>query len=342
MKPPSSLIISRTDNLGDVMLTLPLAGLLKGRFPGIRIYFLGKSYTRPLIEASRHVDVFLDREKVLADPALLRQTGADAIVHVFPDKEVAGAAKAAGIPLRIGTSHRVFHFFTCNRLINLGRKKSDLHETQLNVKLLQPLGIEDVLSLSELGGLYGMRTDLPLPEETAPHFTGTRFRLILHPKSKGSAREWPVEHYFSLAKSLPPEGFILFITGTAAEGEAIRKGKPGLLKLPHVVDLTGRVSLTGLLAVIARSDGLVACSTGPLHIAAAMGKLAVGIYPPIRPMHPGRWAPVGENALHLSLAKDCSDCRKSGDCVCIRAIDVAQVREQIMRFRRVAGSGLDA
>ncbi len=344
MKPPRSLIISRTDSLGDVMLTLPVAGLLKEKFPGIRIFFLGKSYTQPLIEASRHVDVFLDREKVLADPMLLRQTGADAIVHVFPDKEIARAAKAAGIPLRIGTSHRLFHLFTCNRLVNLSRKKSDLHETQLNVKLLQPLGVQEVPSLPYLGNLYGMRTNLLLPDELTPHLADGRFRLILHPKSKGSAREWPVQQYFDLAKSLPPEGFILFITGTRSEGEAIRSQRPELLQLPHVADLTGKVSLAGLLAVIAHSDGLVACSTGPLHMAAAMGKLAIGIYPPIRPMHPGRWAPVGKNALHLSLARNCSDCRQSGNCACIQAIEVTQVREAIMRFRKglATGSSVDA
>jgi ADP-heptose:LPS heptosyltransferase len=340
MTPLRSLIISRTDNLGDVMLTLPVAGLLKEKFPGIRICFLGKSYTQPLIEASRHVDVFLDREKVLADPTLLRQTGAEAIVHVFPDKAVAKAAKGAGVSLRIGTSHRLFHLFTCNRLVNLSRKNSDLHEAQLNVKLLQPLGIEEVPSLSDLGNLYGMRTGLPLPDELKPHFADGRFRLILHPKSKGSAREWPVRQYFDLAKSLPPEQFLLFITGTQSEGEAIRSQKPELLQLPHVTDLTGKVSLSGLLAVIARSDGLVACSTGPLHIAAAMGKLAIGIYPPIRPMHPGRWAPVGKNALQLSLDKNCSDCRQSGNCACIQAIEVTQVREAIMRYRGADESGI--
>jgi ADP-heptose:LPS heptosyltransferase len=330
MSPPRSIIISRTDNLGDVMLTLPMAGLLKERFPGITIYFLGKNYTRPLIEASRHVDQFLDREAVLARPDVLRETGAEAIVHVFPDKAVARAAKWAGIPLRIGTSHRLFHLFTCNRLVNLSRKNSDLHESQLNIRLLQPLGIAEVPDLSRIGGWYGMRTDLPLPADLQPHFADGRFRLILHPKSKGSAREWPLENYLALARGLDPAQYRLLITGTGAEGDQVRAQQPGLFELPHVVDLTGKVSLTELVAVIAHADGLVACSTGPLHVAAAMGKRTVGIYPPIRPMHPGRWGPVGPRASYLVLNKDCEDCRQSGDCACIRAIGVAEVRARIV------------
>ncbi len=340
MNPPRSIIISRTDNLGDVMLTLPMAGLLKERFPGITVYFLGKSYTRPLIEASRHVDGFLDREAVLARPDALREMGAEAIVHVFPDKAVARAAKRVGIPIRIGTSHRLFHLLTCNRLVNLGRKHSDLHESQLNIRLLQPLGIAEVPDLSRIGGWYGMHTDLALPAGLQPHFTDGRFRLILHPKSKGSAREWPAAHFLALARGLDPAAYCLLVTGTAAEGEQTRLQQPELFELPHVVDLTGKVSLAELVAVIGHADGLVACSTGPLHIAAGMGKLAVGIYPPIRPMHPERWGPVGPRAAYLVFNKDCSDCRQSGDCACIRAIEVGQVRERIVERETLAIKGL--
>jgi ADP-heptose:LPS heptosyltransferase len=255
-------------------------------------------------------------------------------VHVFPDKAVARAAKRAGISLRIGTSHRLFHLYTCNRLVNVSRKSSDLHESQLNIRLLQPLGITEVPALSRIGGWYGMRTDLPLPAGLQPHFADGRFRLILHPKSKGSAREWPPAHFLALAGDLDPASYRLFVTGTAAEGEQTRLQQPELFALPHVVDLTGKVSLAELVAVISHADGLVACSTGPLHVAAAMGKLAVGIYPPIRPMHPGRWGPVGPRASYLVLNKDCSDCRQSGDCACIRAIEVAQVRERVVRGAR--------
>jgi len=49
------IIISRTDNLGDVILTLPMAGILKQRFPDSTIIFLGKKYTKPLVDACEFV-----------------------------------------------------------------------------------------------------------------------------------------------------------------------------------------------------------------------------------------------------------------------------------------------
>ena len=58
------ILISRTDNLGDVILTLPMAGILKKEIPGCYILFLGKAYTRPLIDACEFVDEFLDWDEI--------------------------------------------------------------------------------------------------------------------------------------------------------------------------------------------------------------------------------------------------------------------------------------
>src|SRR6185295_8356084 len=48
------IVISRTDNLGDVVLTLPLLGYLKATMPEIRIYFIGKKYTHSIIDKCIH------------------------------------------------------------------------------------------------------------------------------------------------------------------------------------------------------------------------------------------------------------------------------------------------
>ncbi len=42
-KLPVNIIISRTDSIGDVVLTLPVAAVLKKYFPEIKIGFMGKA-----------------------------------------------------------------------------------------------------------------------------------------------------------------------------------------------------------------------------------------------------------------------------------------------------------
>ena len=295
-----TIIISRTDSIGDVVLTLPIAHVLKKKFIGCKIIFLGKTYTKPVLECCQSIDEVLcwdeieslDQNKQLE---LFKSLNADCLIHVFPNQNVASLAKKADIRTRIGTSHRLFHWFTCNKLPNFTRKNSDLHEAQLNFKLLEPLDIP-VPSLGEIGNYFDFTKVKSLSPEFSAIIDRNRYNLILHPKSKGSAAEWGTDNFSKLIKLLPKDKFKIFISGTKQEGELV---KNIFSENPDAVDLTGKLILTELISFINNCDGLVAASTGPLHLAAVLGKKAVGLYPSVRPVDPGRWAPLGKNVSVL-------------------------------------------
>jgi heptosyltransferase-3 len=319
------IIISRTDNIGDVVLTLPLVAYIRKKYPHARILFLAKKYIRPLIEACENIDEFLDVEEVLALPETFMQVDffkklkADVIIHVFPNHEVAWLARKAGLPMRIGTSHRSYHWLYCNRLVNFSRKRSSLHEAQLNFKLAYPLGLE-VPELAELKNSYGLTR---VPQINTDILDKSCFNLIIHPKSRGNGREWDWKHYNKLVEILPKEKFKIFVTGTEEEGKVIREN---LLKdHPEVNDMTGKQTFSELIGFISKADGLVASGTGPLHLAAALGRKAIGLFPPIKPIHPGRWAPLGPDAHFLVLDKTCVECKNGGSCACINSITPEEV-----------------
>jgi heptosyltransferase III len=322
------IIISRTDNLGDVALTLPLAFFLKQQSPQNTIYFIGKAYTRPLIACAEGVDFFLDKDDLLQHPEKLAELQADAIIFVFPDKDIARIAQKAKIPLRIGTSRRWWHWWYINKRVDFSRKQSDLHEAQLNFKLLKPLGYDFIPALSALAQWQCLKPPA-LPEKWQNYLPADRLKVILHPKSKGSGREWGVEKFYTLILQNPEIQF--FITGIAQESEAIRREKPAIFELPNVVDLAGKMDLSELIAFIAHADALVASGTGPVHIAAALGIKAIGIYPPMKPIHPARWLPVGRQGHYLVLNKDCNACAKSLPCHCMEAIEVSAVQELLLQ-----------
>ena len=351
-----------------------MAGILKKYFPGSLIYFIGKEYTRPVIESCEHVDQFLDGDDIAGSwqfpvpssqfpvPSQqsesniehrtsniqhLKNIQADVIIHVFPVKEICKAAKKIGIPLRIGTSHRWFTWLYCNKLLHFSRKNADLHEAQLNLRMLEPLGINRTFSLEEIPDYFGLSQvgswQLPVPssqDESNIEYRisnieyrassiqhpvsilhpplDNRFNLILHPKSKGSAREWGLENYSRLIGLLPEEKFRIIITGTKEERSRM---KDFLQQHENrITDMTGKLTLSEMMDLIVCCDGIVAASTGPLHIAAALGKHAIGLYAPMKPIYPKRWAPLGLHADYLVLDKDCTDCRHSLDCKCIRSI----------------------
>ena len=326
------IIISRVDNLGDVVLTLPVAGVLKALYPDSEITFLGNGYTRPLIEASRHVDSFLDWLEIAnrlpsEQLKIFTSLKADIFIHVFPRQEIARLAAKSAIPTRLGTNRRIYHWLYCNRKVNFTRRGSNLHEAQLNLKLLVPLGAKEIYSLSEIPDYYGLTKIDPLREGLKDLLSVKRANLILHPKTKGSAREWGIDNFSKLVEILPAQAYKIFITGTRDDGRKIT----GFLKRygQRVVDLTGKMALGELISFIHAADGLVAASTGPLHIASALNRYALGLYAPMRPIHAGRWAPVGKNADYLMIDKTCNDCRKSTACRCITSIRPEDVYSRI-------------
>jgi ADP-heptose:LPS heptosyltransferase len=323
MTAPFRIIISRTDSIGDVMLTLPLAGLCKQLYPNCEVIFLCRTYTQSILSCCADVAQIITLEELQQMPLLqqistIQELHANAIIHVFPNKQVAKLAKAAAIPLRIGTSHRIFHWTTCNKRVNLSRKNSLLHEAQLNLALAKPLGAKTYYTLEEIAELVHFQAKT-INFDAKNLLDKQRFNLVLHPKSKGSAREWGIDNFAQLIELLPTEKFKIFITGTQTESDAIRDK----LIIPYsdkVTDLCGNLSLYELIAFIANANGIVATSTGPLHIAAMLGIHAIGIYPPIRPMHAGRWSPIGKNVKIFTLAQECEKCRKSTNCECMRKI----------------------
>lgn len=324
---PHKIIISRTDSIGDVVLTLPVAAVLKKHFPDIKIAFLGKAYTKPVINACHYIDEFIDIDDFMRSPAKVMGGAPDAILHVLPSLVVARRARQLRIPLRIGTSNRWYHWLTCNRLVFFTRRRSSLHEAQLNLKPLRALGINAKLSLEKLGTLYGLDKLQPLPEQFAALLQGDKYNLILHPKSQGNGREWGIPNFIGLIRLLDKNRYRIFISGT-------QKERPLMQALfdeagDCVTDITGRMTLGEFISFIARADGLVASGTGPLHLAAALGRDALGIFPPISPVHPGRWAPLGPGAQVFVLNKSCSDCRNSGACHCIGEVSPQWLKEAL-------------
>jgi ADP-heptose:LPS heptosyltransferase len=317
-----TIIISRTDSIGDVVLTLPMAGVIKKFYPNSKIIFLGKTYTKPVVELSKNVDEFINWDELQKNQnavEVLKNYKADVFIHVFPNKEIAKLVKATKIPLRIGTFGRLHHILTCNKKILFTRKKSDLHESQLNLKLLSPLGIAQHFELDELATLYGFENIPLLKPELQSLIDPNRFNLILHPKSKGSAKEWGLNNYLELTKLLPKDQFKIFISGTEEEGKLI--GNTFNPSVDGYVSLIGKLNLTDFIAFIAKTDGIIAASTGPLHIAAALNKKAIGLYSPKRPIHPGRWKPVGQHAQAVVFDTNCEKCSKGLDCDCISKIE---------------------
>ena len=325
----SNILISRTDSIGDVVLTLPLAGKLKEIFPGVKIGFLGKKYTAPVINACEFVDEFIEVDDFLQNHTTICGEQVQCILHVFPERKIATRAKHLHIPLRVGTRNRLYHWLTCNKLFSLSRKKSFRHEALLNLEFLKVFDVVPPSSTDQLYNYFGLNKLETLRTEFSNLISASKFNIIIHPKSQGSAREWPLSYFSQLIRLLDKDKFKIFISGTAAEGKLMHS-----FLIEHendVTDITGKMDLNQFISFIQECDGLVANSTGPLHLAAVLGKYAFGMYPAIWPMNPVRWAPVGPGARAFVMDKNCDDCRKQATkCHCILELTPQMIADALI------------
>lgn len=284
---PSSIAVSRTDSIGDVIVTLPLCGFIKKYSPNTRITFIGRSYTQAIVEACPFVDEFVNFDKHSESSLKV-----DVCVFAFPDAEVMQWVKAQGVQKRIATGSRIASWKFANNRVFFSRKNSDLHESQLNFYLLRPFGVNAIPSLEEIRAWHVLKPQVESPIQPEPN----KRSVVFHMLSKGSALNWSLHQYQELTALLPATDFNIYVTGTEEEGVRIRQG---FQFDEHIIDVSGKLSLPQLIAFISSCETLVAASTGPLHIASAVGIRAIGLYPSKRPMHPGRWMPLGVNASYL-------------------------------------------
>ncbi|MFM2194560.1 MAG: hypothetical protein RL092_160 [Bacteroidota bacterium] len=293
---PNRIAIARTDSIGDVLVTLPLCGYIKKHAPNTQVIFIGRSYTKAIAEACPFIDEFVNFD--LKDD---EQLEVDAVVFAFPDAQVMQWVKSKKIPLRIATARRKQSWIYANKRIWFSRKKSDLHESQLNFYLLKPFGLLNIPSIEEITRLQKIEPQVQNPIPLVPN----KRSVIFHMLSKGSAKNWSFEQFSLLSQALEHNNCHVYLTGTAQEGIIIQSSfNPN----HNITDLTGKLNLAELIAFIASCDCLVAASTGPLHIAAACGVNTIGLYPNTRPMHPGRWAPIGK---HVHTLEDVSNSRST-------------------------------
>lgn len=337
IRQPKHIIIARIDNIGDVILTLPLAALLKKAFPSCRVTLLTRNYAQAIVLSSQWVDDWLswdDLSKLPADDAAkqLSVTGADVIIHVLGNEELAKIACKANIRYRIGflDKHLLYNKKYCNFLPYYPRRGRDkTHHALFPLLCLKFFGLKTRYSLSELTPLTQLTPSNSLPAEFADLLDKSRFNLILHPGSNANATEWSAENFKLLINSLPADKFKIFISGSGAEEQRFADL---IAACPQAVNLINKMPLTAFISFIARCDGLVACSTGPLHIAAAVGIHCLGLFVPQRHRDIRCWQPLGPKAEYISKPGVCNKCGKLPACDCINYITTERVKQRLLAW----------
>ncbi len=316
------MLLCRPDRIGDVILTTACLEPIRRQRPGEKIVFLAREVMRPLLENHPLLDGFLalppaDLDKTKSRAALDALTGQirahapDAVVHFHPDALCQRAAKAAGVPRRIGYKTGFLPDFTLTDRLPDRRALGTRHEAACNFDLLAPLGITPPAPPDTL------RPQVHLP---ASWLTSMRIRLaaagfdrfddgdepyaVLNPTAFAEDLRWPPDAWVWLAVELLKPGRFarVILVGPNVNDPSARTIRhllgPGL---PGLVDLSGATNLAELGWLLRHASLLVSRNTGTTHLAAAVGCPVVELFGRLEPPYgPTRWRSLGERVTVLT------------------------------------------
>jgi len=263
-KPASSrILVVRLGAMGDIIHALPAVASLKHSSPGSHLTWIVEPKWAPLLEENPFVDrlVLLRRDtpaSLFESWRSLRAGRYDFAVD-FQGLIKSALVASAARPDRIFGFHHtqvrecIAALFYSNKTLS-----RSTHVVDRNLDLA-----------AAAGAAAALRT-FPLPAGRAEGDLPAGDFVLASPLAGWRAKQWPMEHYRALGERLRRELGIPLVLD----------GPPGAA-LPH------SSGLPGLIHATRRAAAVVGVDSGPLHLAAALGKPGIAIYGPTDPARNG-------------------------------------------------------
>ncbi len=353
MTQPLNILAVRLGALGDVINTFPAVRALCARLPAARVSWLVEERCADIVRINEDVaeTIVFPRKRwsaMLRRPTQwlrlrresralfgsLRTHGFDLLLDFQGNLKSGLVARATHVPRRIGFARK------------FGREGNHLFMTEcVRPPALRLPRTEKYLAL--------VRSVVPGADYERPRIrvSDADRRVVVdfirgihgggapivgvHPGTSGfgSFKRWPVERFAHVAASLRRRtGARTVVTWGPGERELAQQVADAS---EGAATMAPELSLGQLPALLERLDVFVASDTGPLHLAAILGRPVVAIFGPKDPVI---YAPYACPSVVVRKDLDCSPCtrRRCPDVRCLREIseeDVAQAVEQMLDAR---------
>lgn len=332
-----SILIVKLGSLGDIVHALPLANTLRSNLPGVRIDWVIDGRFSALLEHHPAIDevIVLDRSRFPIKTLFsfigvirkLRSKRYDMLIDLqgslkgSPVVLLGGCSRKMGFRRGSSRIETASTFFTNWKVLEEGS-----HIIERNLSFAGALGVEP--------GEISFR--IPVSVSAKKHVDdflrlqnihGKRI-VVMHPGVTWVTKRWPLERYACLAEEIVRRFPDVAVVVTIGPGEeSLEDGLKERSKRDIIVPSAG-MSLCQLIALIDRCELLIGSDTGPLHLAAALGKRVVGLYGPTDRVRNG---PYGEGHSVVSANRACSGCwrRECRDLGCMNEIQVSDVMEKV-------------
>ena len=302
-----NILLIQLKRIGDLILTTPAISALREKFPEARLVLAASRDVAALIPAIKEIDQTFALRRNLGDLGAFASVALQKFDYCI---DFTRNDRSAFLSLLSKAQKRIVSYRVKRRAPWRGRaynefvnhRMRDMHTIDYNLSLLEPLGIQGVSPPVHL--------DLPETaregaEKLLQHARiGTPF-AIFHPGSARVEKFWePARWSDVITHAITRRGLNAVLTGGTSRLEQdhlaeIMAGLPRPVEhapVGSVVDLSGKMDLLTLAALIARARLLVTVDSAPVHLGAASATPQVALFGPTNPFH---WRPRESAALIL-------------------------------------------
>lgn len=294
-------VILQPGALGDCILTIPLAGLLKDCLELGGVDILGHTeYTgilpgRTCVDGIRSMDS-MDLHQLFIDAKQFDPVDGDALIEFFAEycwiitflgepnsnfeqnliftANCSHSAEVITLPIKPseGLSGHISEFYT-TQFINqcgLALRPGQFRPNQVLIKVTEA----------------DVNSGRKLLRETGVDCSGNL--VILHPGSGGVHKCWHLNNFLAIAEKLISRGFeVIFLLGPA---EIDRFDRARIKDMSSVARCVTELSLTEVLGLLSCANGFVGNDSGITHLAAGLGVRTVAVFGPTNPV---LYRPIG-------------------------------------------------
>ncbi len=289
------ILLSRTDRIGDLILSTPAIATVRASFPDAHVTMITSPYNRVVMDRNTDIDELVDLPREVRGEAFGAQfRGYDLAIALAPrstDIRLVGATRAR---VRIGYTYvrrwlaRMTARLSLNRVM-ISPADPDLCER--DPARIVPHEVEQLLELVALGGAYARQTALRLDVVDADRAAIAQFPadpIVMHVGQRWFTGGSTLESTLRLAQELRALGAPLVISIAAeADDRADAFEAQG-----HVV--ARELPFHHWVALFERARCVVTVDTGATHVASAVRRpTLVAFEHRYFRLNSQEWAPYG-------------------------------------------------
>ncbi len=307
------LIIRKHNQIGDMIVSIPMYYALKKTFPESRITLLASktNYKIPFSEINPYIDDVIIYDKIKIQNAIklikqLRKLKFDLVI--IPSTVRFSTTHniisfLAGIKYRVGVSgvngSNNKLSFLLNIKTNFNWIENKTHQIFRNLEVIEQIGCK--LNFSEIFDSFpkiSEKDETEIKKILDESFNEKNILIGIHPGAGKTQNIWDSEKFLSLIKNLYQNYQANFIiTGGFTDEEIIQKIQIELVnsKIPFL--LAQNYEFRKLMSLINQCDLFISNDTGVMHIAGLTNTVLVGL---MKKGNVREWAPMWKNKFYVS------------------------------------------